>query len=70
MHEIVNKFLRQDAFKMHLIQPAASVSLGKPGKPGFTRHACGSFTKSKERFKQFKETRDSIYIFRNRLDKA
>ena len=39
-------------------------------RPGFTYSACGPFTKSKERIKKFKETRDSRYIYQNELDKA
>ena len=61
MNEIVNKFLLAgDKFmpEMHLKQP------------GFTYSACGSFTKNKERIKKFKETGDTKYIYRNKLDKA
>ena len=36
----------------------------------FTYSACGAFTKNKERTKKFKETGDSRYIYRNKLDKA
>ena len=36
----------------------------------FTCSACGPFTKSKERIQKFKETGDSRYIYRNKLDKA
>ena len=39
-------------------------------QPGFTYSACGPFTKSKERIQKFKETGDSIYIYRNELDKT
>ena len=39
-------------------------------RPGFTYSACGPFTKSQERIKKFKETRDSRYIYQNELDKA
>ena len=39
-------------------------------QPGFTYSACGSFAKSKERIQEFKETRDSQYIYQNELDKA
>ena len=39
-------------------------------QPGFTYCACGSFTKSKERIQNFKETWDSRYIYQNELDKA
>ena len=51
MNEIVNKFLLAgDKLMpgMHLKEPA------------FTYSACGSFTKTKERIKKFKET---IYLF-------
>ena len=37
---------------------------------GFTYSACGSFTKSKERFQKFKETGDASYIYKNELDKS
>ena len=33
-------------------------------------NACGPFTKNKERIQNYKETRDSRYIFQNKLDKA
>ena len=46
---------------MHLRQLTAS------GKPGFTYHAWGPFTKSKEKIQKFKETGDSQHIL---LDKA
>ena len=39
-------------------------------QPGFTYSACGSFAKNKERIQEFKETRDSQYIYQNELDKA
>ena len=39
-------------------------------QPGFTYSACGSFTKNKEKIKEFKETGDSRYIYQNELDKA
>ena len=61
MNEIVNKFLLAgDKLmpEMHLRQP------------GFTYSACGSFTKNKERIRKFKETRDSRYIYQNKLDKV
>ena len=38
-------------------------------QPGFTYSACGPFTKSKERIQKFKQTGDSRYIYRNKLDK-
>ena len=61
MNEIVNKFLLTgDKFmpEMHLKQP------------GFTYSACGLFTKSEERIGKFKETRDTQYIYKSKLDKA
>ena len=44
--------------KMHLRQPR------------FVYSACGSFTRHKERIKEFKRTGDTCYIYRNELDKA
>ena len=44
--------------KMHLIEP------------GLTYSACGLFTRSKERTQNFKESRDSRYIYQNKLDKG
>ena len=35
---------------------------------GFTYSACESFTKNRERIQIFKETRDSLYIYQNKLD--
>ena len=61
MNDIINKFLLVgDKFmrEMHLRQP------------GFTYSACGPFKKTKERMQNFKQTRDSRYIYRNELDKA
>ena len=61
MNETVNKFLLAgDNFspEMHLRQP------------GFTYNACGPFTKNKERIQKFKETGDTSYVYKNRLDKA
>ena len=61
MNGIVNKFLlAADKFmpEMHLKQP------------GFTYSACGPFTRKKERIKKFKETGDTSYIYKNKLDKA
>ena len=37
---------------------------------GFTYSACGPFTKNKERIQKFKETGDTSYIYKNKLDKA
>ena len=39
-------------------------------QPGFTYSACGPFTKNKEKLQKFKETGDTRYIYRNKLDKA
>ena len=39
-------------------------------QPEFTYSACGTFTKTKERIKKFKQTGDSRYIYRNQLDKV
>ena len=50
--------------EMHLREPA------ELGKPGFTYCAYGPFTKIKERIQKFKETGDSRYIYRNKLDKT
>ena len=61
MNEIVNKFLLAGGKcmpEMHLKQPQCTYS------------ACGTFTKSKERIKKFKETGDSRYIYKNELAKA
>ena len=61
MNNIINKFLLAgDNFmpEMHLRQPQ------------FTYSACGPFTKDKRRIQKFKETGDTIYIYKNELDKA
>ena len=61
MNEIVNKFLLVgDKFmpEMHLRQPQ------------FVCSACGPFAKNKERIQKFKETGDTIYIYKNELDKG
>ena len=61
MNEIVNKFLLAGGKftpEMHLKQP------------GITYSACGPFTKNKERNQKFKETGDTSYIYKNKLDKA
>ena len=39
-------------------------------QPGFIYSTCSSFTKNKERVKKIKETRDSRYIYQDKLDKA
>ena len=36
----------------------------------FSYSACGPFTKNRERIQKFKETEDTIYIYKNELDKA
>ena len=36
----------------------------------FTYSACGPFTKHKQRIQKFKETGDTNYIYKNKLDKA
>ena len=61
MNKMINKFsLAGDKFmaEIHLRQP------------GFTYRACGKFAKNKERIQKLKETRDSRYIYQNRLNKA
>ena len=61
MNEIVNKFLLAGDKcmpEMYLKQP------------GFTYSACIPFTKNKERIKKFKETGDTNYIYKNKLDKT
>ena len=44
--------------EMHLKQPGFSYSAGEP------------FTRNKERIQKFKETGDTNYIYKNRLDKT
>ena len=39
-------------------------------QPGFNYSACRPFTKNKERIEKFKETGDTSYIYKNKLDKA
>ena len=61
MNNVINKFLLAgDKFmpEMHLKQPQ------------FVYSACGTFTRHKERIKEFKQTDDTRYIYRNELDKA
>ena len=61
MNNVVNKFLLAgDKFmpEMHLRQPQ------------FVYSAYGTFTRHKERIKEFKRTGDTRYIYRNELDKA
>ena len=61
MNNIIDKFLLAgDKFmpEVHLRQPR------------FVYSACGSFTRHKERIKEFKCTGDTRYIYRNEFDKA
>ena len=61
MNEIVNKFLLAgDKFlpQMHLRQP------------GFTYLTRGPFTKHKQKFQKFMQTRDTNYIYKNEMDKV
>ena len=61
MTNIINKFLLAgDKFmpEMHLREP------------GFTCSVCGPFTKNKERIKQFTETGNTDFIYKNELGKA
>ena len=61
MNNIINKFLLAgDKFmpEMYLRQPQ------------FIYSACGPFTRHKERIKKVKQTGDTRYIYRNKLDKA
>ena len=39
-------------------------------QPGFAYSACGTFTKNKKRIQKLKETGDSHYIYKKKLDKA
>ena len=45
--------------EMHLKQPG-----------GFTYSACGPFTKNKERIEMFMQTGNTVFIYKNQLDKA
>ena len=61
MNEIVNKFLLVgDRFmpEMNLKQP------------GFTYSACDPFTKNKKRIEKFMQTGNTIFIYKNELDKT
>ena len=61
MNNVIDKFLLAgDKFmpEMHLRQPR------------FVYSACGSFTRHKERIKEFKRTGDTRLLYRNQLDKA
>ena len=39
-------------------------------QPQFTYSTCGPFSKHKQRIQKFKETGDTNYIYKNKLDKA
>ena len=39
-------------------------------QPSFTYHACGTFTKNKERIEKFKQTGNTDFIDKSDLDKA
>ena len=59
MNEIVGKFLlARDKFmpEMH------------SKKPGIVYGACGSFTKNKERIQKLKDTGDTKYSYKKKLD--
>ena len=61
MNEIVSTFLLVGDIvmpEMHLKQP------------GFTYIAFGPFTKNKKKIQKFKQTGDTSYIYRNKLDTA
>ena len=61
MNNIINKYLvAGDKLmpEMHLRQPQ------------FDYSACGSFTRHKQRIKDFKRTGDTRLLYRNELDKA
>ena len=61
MNNIINNFLLAgDKFmpEMHLRQSQ------------FVYSACGPFTRHKEKIKEFQQTGDTCYIYRNDLDKA
>ena len=61
MNEIVSKFLLAGDKYM----PERYLN-----QPGFTYNACGLFTKNQEGIQKFKETGDTKYIYRNKLDKT
>ena len=61
MNEIVNEFLLAgDTFMPEMYLKQA----------GFTYSTCLAFTKHKERIQKFKETGDTSYIYKNKLDKT
>ena len=39
-------------------------------QPGFTYSACGPFTKNEEIIEKFMQTRNTDFIYKNKLDKA
>ena len=62
MNDIINKFLLAgDKFmpELHLKDPFV-----------VNYSACDPFTENKQRIQKFMETGDTIYIYRNKLDKA
>ena len=61
MNEIANRFLLAG----HKCMPEKHLR-----QAGFTYSACGPFAKNKERIQKFKETGDTTYIYKNKLDKA
>ena len=61
MNKIVNMFLSsgdKTMSEMHFRQS------------GFSFSSCGSFTQNEERMPKFEETGDSLYIYKNVLDKT
>ena len=61
MNKIVNKFLLAGSKflpELHLMQP------------GFTYSTCGPLTNHRERIKNFKETGDLNYVYKNDSDKT
>ena len=61
MNELVNKFL----LAVGKFMPEMHLRL-----PGFTYGAFEPFIKNKESIQKFKETKDSWYVYQNKLDKA
>ena len=39
-------------------------------QPGFTYSACSPFTKNKERIEKFRQTGNTDFVYKNKLDKA
>ena len=61
MNNIINKFLLAG----DKVMPEMDLR-----QPRFAYSACGSFTRHKERIKEFKRTGDTRLVYRNELDKA